>query len=269
MTARSKERRDERRKDLLADRATVGLDEGEAKELARLEAGAGGEGAADSGMDESYELAAAAAHLAMLEESEKLPELLEQRLKSDARAFFAGRDSAAQTGPVKRSRWPVAGAAVFLAAAAVLIVWLAQRPAESEPQQALAAAEQRSQLVGRAGDLLTLPWQATEDATATGASGDVVWSDAEQTGFMRIRGLAVNDPGIFQYQLWIFDPARDERYPVDGGVFDIAPGADEVIVAMQPKLAVRGPTLFAVTIEPPGGVVVSSRERIALLAQAP
>lgn len=96
----------------------------------------------------------------------------------------------------------------------------------------------------------------------------MVWSDTEQRGYMRIRGLAANDVTRAQYQLWIFDPRRDERYPVDGGVFDIPAGSEEVIVPIVAKLDVRGPTLFAVTVEAPGGVVVSARERIVLVAKA-
>ena len=51
--------------------------------------------------------------------------------------------------------------------------------------------------------------------------GEVVWSAAEQRGYLRIAGLPVNDPKARQYQLWIFDARRDERYPVDSGVFDV------------------------------------------------
>jgi len=80
---------------------------------------------------------------------------------------------------------------------------------------------------------VTLPWKSTEDVAAKGASGDVVWSSAKQQGYMRIRGLAANDPVRSQYQLWIFDEARDERYPVDGGVFDVDPTTSEVIVPIR------------------------------------
>ena len=52
---------------------------------------------------------------------------------------------------------------------------------------------------------------------------------------------------------------------MDGGVFDVSADG-EVIVPIDPKLGVVDPTLFAVTIEKPGGVVVSSRERLPLLA---
>lgn len=110
-------------------------------------------------------------------------------------------------------------------------------------------------------------WTATEDPTALVASGDVVWDAASQQGFMRILMLSPNDPAEFQYQLWIFDAERDERFPVDGGVFDIPAGGGEVIVPISAKLPVGSPVLFAITVEKPGGVVVSDRKRIALLAE--
>jgi hypothetical protein len=56
-------------------------------------------------------------------------------------------------------------------------------------------------------------------------------------------------------------------YPVDGGVFEIPADGGEVVIPIEAKLPVGQPTLFAVTVEPPGGVVVSSRERIVLVAQ--
>jgi anti-sigma-K factor RskA len=84
---------------------------------------------------------------------------------------------------------------------------------------------------------------------------------------MRFTGLAPNDRARWQYQLWIFDKRRDQRYPVDGGVFDIPAGAAEVLVPIHARLPVGEATMFVVTVEPVGGVVVSSRERIALIAK--
>ena len=110
-----------------------------------------------------------------------------------------------------------------------------------------------------------LAWKATEDPSATGASGDVVWHSGAQRGFMRFRGLAANDPAKTQYQLWIFDGERDDKYPVDGGVFNVGPDG-ELVVPIAAKLHVNKATLFAVTVEKPGGVVVSKRERIVLTA---
>ena len=37
------------------------------------------------------------------------------------------------------------------------------------------------------------------------------------------------------------DAERDERYPVDGGVFDVPAGSDEVFVAIDAKVDVRTP----------------------------
>jgi hypothetical protein len=116
-------------------------------------------------------------------------------------------------------------------------------------------------------DAVIAQWEPGGDGTGEEVTGEVVWSSSRQAGVMRLRGLAVNAPGEFQYQLWIFDRERDERFPVDGGVFDVPPGATEAEVVISAKLHVADPTLFAVTVEPPGGVVVSDRQRIATLAQ--
>jgi anti-sigma-K factor RskA len=77
-----------------------------------------------------------------------------------------------------------------------------------------------------------------------------------------------NDPERAQYQLWIFDAARDDRYPIDGGVFDVPPGRNELIVPMHPTLPVARAVAFAITVEPPGGVVVSNREKVVAFAKA-
>ena len=126
---------------------------------------------------------------------------------------------------------------------------------------------------------MTVAWKAGDDpAIITGTAdpesatgiGDVVWSPSRQQGFMRFRGLAANDPAVAQYQLWIFDAERDEAYPVDGGVFDVPPEANgDVVVRIDPRLVVSRAVAFAVTVEQPGGVVVSSRSRLPLLAALP
>jgi anti-sigma-K factor RskA len=68
--------------------------------------------------------------------------------------------------------------------------------------------------------------------------------------------MPVNDPGEAQYQLWIIDPERD-THPVDGGVFNVS-SSGEVIIPVQARLPVDRPTTFAITLEKPGGVVVSA-----------
>lgn len=129
-----------------------------------------------------------------------------------------------------------------------------------------ALAQRRQQLLGGAQQIVQVAWSGTEDPAAQDASGDLVWSTELQEGYMLFNGLPVNNPDEFQYQLWIFDRLQDERYPVDGGVFDVR-ADDSVVVPISAKLRINEPYLFAVTIEKPGGVVVSSRERLPLLAQ--
>ena len=108
----------------------------------------------------------------------------------------------------------------------------------------------------------------TKDPAAKGMSGDVVWDPATQKGFLHFTGLASNDPAAHQYQLWIFDAARDQRYPVDGGVFDVPADADDVVIPINASLAVSKLAAFAVTVEKPGGVVVSSRQHVVALGAA-
>lgn len=288
--------------ELLADQATVGLDDAQSDRLAQLGADSD-EDAGPGAADDSWERAAAAVDLAMFDEGESpgLPDLLARRLQDDAREFFGAAPAVAPeptsgpSRPAERSGAALAWTVAALCAAAALLLLLT-RPKPGEglagvdepvPSDTPAAttgpgpnepvtpvepapptpAELRAALLSKEGTV-QLAWTATEDAAAQGASGDVVWNDAEQMGYMLIRGLAVNDVETLQYQLWIFDPNRDERYPVDGGVFDIPAGAGEIVVPIDAKLAVAGPSLFAITVEEPGGVVVSSRERIVLLAKA-
>jgi len=248
--------------ELLAARALEGLTEAEAQELERL--GAAG--------DDSYDWAAAAVALAELN-ANPLPHELAARVLA---AAPRPRATDPQARPLFRfwvvGGWATAAACLAIAAAAWLrppatqvverVIEVPQRPAP--PPRGPTPAEARAALLTEADDVVRLPWKPTADADALGASGDVVWSESRQVGYMRIRGLASNDPSLAQYQLWIFDGKRDARHPVDGGVFDVS--GDEVVIPIRAKLQVFLPTLFAVTVEKPGGAVVSKRERIVLTA---
>ena len=128
-------------------------------------------------------------------------------------------------------------------------------------------AEERATLLARP-DSLKITLGATKDPGAAGMSGDVVWNPVTQQGFLHFVGLRPNDPQMHQYQLWIFDATRDQRYPVDGGVFDVPEGQGEVVVPVRPALPVGSAKAFAVTIEKPGGVVVSGRQHVVALGQA-
>jgi anti-sigma-K factor RskA len=132
------------------------------------------------------------------------------------------------------------------------------------PPAAPTAAEERAALLAKT-DSLKIPLGATKDPAAAGVTGDVVWDPATQRGFLHFAGLAPNDPATHQYQIWIFDAGRDKRYPVDGGVFDVPANAAEVVIPIRASLMVRKPAAFAVTVEKPGGVVVSGREHVVAL----
>ncbi len=111
-------------------------------------------------------------------------------------------------------------------------------------------------------------WQAGNDPRGAGVRGDVVWDPKSQTGFLRFVGLPRNNPLTEEYQLWIFDGHREQPYPVDGGVFDVTSShGEEVVIPIHSKLYVDFATTFAVTVERPGGVVVSDRSRVAAIAQ--
>lgn len=285
---------DERIAGLLADRATEGLDPEAQAELDRLAA------QYPDYDEEALDEVAAALALSALR-IEPLPAHLRERIETDARAHFdAGKVVPLRpSAPGTRGAGPVAWFALAASLALAVAGWWRAGSLEAE---AARLADAREDLASRASalqasleetrarlDELAPPgagelrearaslaaqpgtvqwaWTSTDDPAAEGASGDVVWNPRAQEGYMRFRGLAANDPSQRQYQLWIFDAGRDERFPVDGGVFDVPAGAGEVIVPIHAKLPVGEVALFAVTVEPPGGVVVSSRERIAVLAQ--
>ncbi|NNE07200.1 MAG: anti-sigma factor, partial [Gemmatimonadetes bacterium] len=164
------------------------------------------------------------------------------------------------------------GSLPWLAAAALVLImlggwWTSVRQTVQQDLAERTPEELREILLAEGEDVLLTPLTATADPSAADAGGEVSWSPLLQTGYMTIVGLEPNDPAQSQYQLWIFDATRDERFPVDGGVFDVPAGADEVVIPIDAKIEVREATLFAITVEKPGGVVVSDRERIVLVAQ--
>ena len=124
----------------------------------------------------------------------------------------------------------------------------------------------REQLLASTG-MTRAEWASTKDPAGKATTGEVVWNKEQQKGVMRFNGLAKNDPSRAQYQLWIFDKTRDDKYPVDGGVFDVDSETGDVVVAIHATLPVNAPTLFAVTLEKPGGVVVSKRDRLVVTAK--
>ena len=200
--------------------------------------------------------------------SDAMPEELSQRLKHMAEGFL---EKPIDGGPAKVElatfnvapssvgfREIVAWLCMAASVAIALCVWI---PGRSNPQTSMLVL--RDNLIAKSRDLIRSKWESPTPAPQE--FGDVVWSSSAQEGYMTIRRLPVNDKSKEQYQLWIIDPTRDEK-PVDGGVFDIT-NATESIIPIRAKLQVDKPTLFAITIEKPGGVVVSDQKRLPLLAK--
>lgn len=256
----------ERIDELLVGRALGDLDH---RETIELEALLESEPSLES---DTFDLTAAAVDLALDGREVTMPDHLRRRLQADADVFFGARASFERVRPARRSpapARPAAWQALATAAVVILMVWVGW---SLQPGETLTVVEDPAALraeILASGNFVQWDWVGTSDPTVGTVSGDVVWSPGQQAGTMRIGGLAANDPGEFQYQLWIFDQDRDERFPVDGGVFDIAATGSEVVIPIEAKLPVDRPYLFAITVERPGGVVVSSRERIAILAQPP
>ena len=61
-------------------------------------------------------------------------------------------------------------------------------------------AGQRASLIRNAADTQISDWATPEDPRFSGVTGDVVWSDTRQEGFMRLSGMPVNDPARGQLE---------------------------------------------------------------------
>jgi Anti-sigma-K factor rskA len=272
---------DEALVDLLVKQVTEGLSPAEQRALDVLD------GDMASAYARDLERAAAAVTLAG-SSSQPMPAALAETLARQAAQHFAPADKVAVLGAtraaVARPRANRYGNYGWLAAAACLVLaifaWERSPPpaapvaAVPSPPPAIVApppapspptpAEERAALLANS-DSLKVSLAATKDPAAAGMSGDVVWDPVTQRGFLHFTGLAANDATVHQYQIWIFDAGRDKRYPVDGGVFDVPANVTEIVIPIRAALMVRKPAAFAVTVEKPGGVVVSGREHVVAL----
>jgi hypothetical protein len=215
----------------------------------------------------------------------RMPDSLRARLAIQADAWQAGRRAAvpapvvnldvarrrrqlqAESGSnLPPSWWRTKSAAGWYVAAALALVFVTARlgPDPATAPATVSVQAQRAALVREAPDVVTAPWGPSTEPAYENARGDVVWSDARQEGYLRISGLPVNERTKAQYQLWVVDASRD-TYPVDGGVFDITSNG-ELVIPVHAKLRVNRPAAFAVTLEQPGGVVVSDGPMLLVAA---
>jgi hypothetical protein len=264
--------------DLLIKQVTEGLSPEEQRELDVLD------NEIASAFARDLERAAAAISVAGTGQPEPMPAALRSRIEAQLQAAMAataaasgegdGRDGSGASSTVRAigtaPRVRTRSTAGWWAAAACLVLavlgWLRSPPVQG-PGAAPTPAQQREALLASPG-AQQIQLEATAEPAAAGAKVDVVWDPRSQRGFARFVGLKPNDPAQHQYQLWIFDGDRDQRYPVDGGVFNVPPNADQVVVPIRAQLPVHAAKAFAVTIEQPGGVVVSGREHVVAIGKA-
>jgi hypothetical protein len=252
-----------RGRELLIDRALSGLTPGEREELASLLAQEGLEG------DDSFDLAAAALDLATAAPpDEPLPAALAAQVEREGRRLVADptRPSAAPprssrangsttaagaqvvvmpmrdaTGPARDwTRW-----AGWIAAAAALALVVGKSLATPAPQPSAEAA--RAGASSAPSSVLTPPLRtvagvAAADPRAAGASAELSWSDSDRRGELRVRGLSPGD-----YELWLEDAARGDRYRLAAGSFTARGGAESVLPVAPAIKPVRPARLLVTT----------------------
>ncbi|MGH9948114.1 MAG: anti-sigma factor domain-containing protein, partial [Pyrinomonadaceae bacterium] len=177
---------------------------------------------------------------------------------------------------VAKTRDPIWGWLGWACAAAISLllianIWVTRsnkiEVAEDLPTatpEILTPAQSRERLVASASDIVKAEWGAG-NMKDVAVAGDVVWSDAMQEGYVRLKGLPKNDASQSTYQLWIFEENQGKKTPIDGGTFNINSDG-EVVIPIDAHLKAKNPGAFAVTIEKPGGVVVSEQGKVPTLA---
>ncbi|MBA3769496.1 MAG: anti-sigma factor [Blastocatellia bacterium] len=262
--------------DLLTQRAVYGLSADEQRELDEIQV--------DKTYrdDASFDLAAAAIALTEIDAREEMPAHLKSRILASANDYFGDteQDEMQKTFAFEPKRsvaswlgWLVAAAACV--ALAVNIFWTRQQapqvitvgPTPSPTVEKLDPRKDFEAMFASAGVVKALVGPPPKaPAELAQVAGDVVWSDAKQAGYIKVKGLPKNDTAKTTYQIWIFDENQDPKHPIDGGTFDVTVDG-EVLIPIDAKIAVRNPKMFAITAEKAGGVVVSDRKRMAALGQ--
>ncbi len=272
--------------DLLTKKAVYGLDAAEQGQLTELDMGT-----ADVEF-RSLEMAVAAVSMVGIEAG-PMPAHLRSKIIFDAEQHFADAktlvsepwppagaqsQSVSETTDSSGGSWlgwlGWAAAAMACMALAVNIFYtrsqptieVAQNPTPVDTPRSLTPTELRDQMLKAAAGTIKAAWAVGNVKELTQVVGDVVWSDESQKGYMRLQGLPANDVAKETYQLWIFDKTQDPTTPIDGGTFDVK-SSGEVVIPINAKLKAQGPQMFAITIEKPGGVVVSKRGKIAAIAK--
>lgn len=288
----------ERLLELLADQVIFGLNREELGELENLK-----RQFPEFADDNSFDLTVSAISLSNIKSLETMPESLQSKIAVQANEYFPQEIKAEERSKESENNYDSAGEnlkplqgtindiaavdqpgfsfmqwlgwGVAAAACIVLIanIWMTRIQPEKEVvvekqptvvEKEPTVAEQKQQLLASAEDVVKRNWSSPKEGE--NLSGEIVWSNAEQKGFTTFRGLPVNDPTKETYQLWIFDETQGEKTPISGGTFNINEDG-EVVLPINTGVEVKKPKQFAVTVEKPGGVVVSKQEKIVAVAK--
>ena len=272
--------------DLLTKKAVYGLDAVEQVQLDEIDPG--------NALDQfhSLEITAAAISMIGIAHDEPLPPHLFSKIATDAGQYIGPVPAQAEAADTP---WPPVykdvetttegrsfswlGSlgwvfALIACAALVINIWFLPKRADEQARNAQPTdfpaiktiAQMREEMIASTPGIVKANWVVGNLKDLKEMSGDVVWSDEKQAGYMRFRGLPVNDVMKTTYQLWIFDNTQDKATPIDGGTFDVSSDG-EVVIPINAKLKAQGPEMFAITVEKPGGVVVSKREKMAAIAK--
>lgn len=134
------------------------------------------------------------------------------------------------------------------------------------PSIASTTAQLRDQLLASARDVVRIRLASGDETGAEQARGEIVWSSAQQMGFLCLQGFPRNQFSNTQYQLWIVDAGPMTNGLVDGGVFNPEPAAGELILPIRGNLLVPHWRMLVIDVETPGSGEAS--KSIPLLARA-
>jgi anti-sigma-K factor RskA len=277
--------------ELLATEATQKLSPAERNELAALIRAFPDED------PNALDLAAAAVHLALTESVEEMPAALAEKLYLASAAMTpmppvtrprpAAKPQAKPKERAERRRPPAwvawSGWAVAASFGAVAMFALARGP-KVEVQYVEKIVPGPTVFVKLPPEIIEISKEPTLEVVRdriqkdpkvkefAGTKGDistrVVWSGAKQDGVLEVSGLTVNNPSTEQYQLWVIDKSRSpDPKPISVGVFDAKSGVP-TLVRVNVPLRLDDIAAFAISKEPPGGLLQPTPDKILLLIPA-
>lgn len=136
----------------------------------------------------------------------------------------------------------------------------------TEDLSARALARLNRYVSGTTTDLVVVPiGKAAPESGSDVTVGQVYWNRKESSGVVRISNLRAEQVAGKNLQLWVFDSARGQKYPVSGGIVPVKAGQTDILVPLDPSLSISDAAAFVVTLESPGGSIVADRDNMVAL----